>query len=359
MPKLVSALPKYRQHKASGQAVVTLNGTDVYLGPWGSKVSRLEYDRVVSEWLQNGRCLPRVDVSAVTVTEVIAAYWTFASGYYVKHGKPTDELACIRVSLRFVRQLYGHTPASEFGPLALKTVRQKMIEAGHSRGYLNKNVSRVRRAFRWAVEQELVPTHVHHGLTAVTGLRRGRSEARETEPVKPAPEQDVEATLLMLPTVAADMVRLQRLSGCRPGEICLMRPCDLERTGAIWLYRPESHKCEHHDTERVIFLGPQAQVILRPYLLRGEAEYCFQPSRRRNLCYSVNAYRRQIHTAARKAGCQIWSPNQLRHSAATSVRERFGLEAAQVVLGHSRADVTQVYAERNQTLAAQVMAEIG
>lgn len=54
-----------------------------------------------------------------------------------------------------------------------------------------------------------------------------------------------------------------------------------------------------------------------------------------------------------------WHPNQLRHSAATAIRQRFGLEAAQTVLGHSRADVTQVYAERDMTKAARVMAEIG
>jgi site-specific recombinase XerC len=54
-----------------------------------------------------------------------------------------------------------------------------------------------------------------------------------------------------------------------------------------------------------------------------------------------------------------WSPNQLRHAAATEIRQRFGLEAAQVVLGHSRADVTQVYAERDNGLAAKIMSEVG
>ncbi|SIN69713.1 Phage integrase family protein [Singulisphaera sp. GP187] len=54
-----------------------------------------------------------------------------------------------------------------------------------------------------------------------------------------------------------------------------------------------------------------------------------------------------------------WHPNQLRHSAATAIRQRFGLEAAQTVLGHARADITQVYAERDMARAASVMAEIG
>jgi site-specific recombinase XerC len=54
-----------------------------------------------------------------------------------------------------------------------------------------------------------------------------------------------------------------------------------------------------------------------------------------------------------------WHPNRLRHSFATRVRKEYGLEATQVMLGHSHADVAQVYAERNQQLAAAVAAKIG
>ena len=54
-----------------------------------------------------------------------------------------------------------------------------------------------------------------------------------------------------------------------------------------------------------------------------------------------------------------WHPNQLRHSKATEIRRQFGLEAAQVVLGHAKADVTQVYAERDSALAVEVMRRIG
>ena len=54
-----------------------------------------------------------------------------------------------------------------------------------------------------------------------------------------------------------------------------------------------------------------------------------------------------------------WHPNQLRHTAATEVRRRFGLEAAQVLLGHSKADVTQMYAERDDALAERVAREVG
>ncbi len=55
MPKLIHEPPKYRHHKPSGQAIVTLNGVAHYLGRWKSKASRVEYDRLIGEWLANGR----------------------------------------------------------------------------------------------------------------------------------------------------------------------------------------------------------------------------------------------------------------------------------------------------------------
>jgi len=49
----------------------------------------------------------------------------------------------------------------------------------------------------------------------------------------------------------------------------------------------------------------------------------------------------------------------LRHSRGTEVRKIYGIEAAQVVLGHARADVTEVYAEKNLELAMQIAKETG
>ena len=50
MSKKQVAVPKYRLHRASRQAVVTLAGRDHYLGPWRSLASRTEYDRLIGEW---------------------------------------------------------------------------------------------------------------------------------------------------------------------------------------------------------------------------------------------------------------------------------------------------------------------
>ena len=206
--------PKYRLHKPSGQAVVTLDGHDFYLGPHGSPLSRAEYDRLTGEWLANGRCLPRPEgpPTDFSVDELLAAYWRHAEQHYVKDGHHTSELACIRSALRYLKRPYGHTPASKFGPLALKAVRQQMIDDGLTRRVVNGYVGRVKRVFKWAVSNEMIPSSVHHGLAAVEGLRRDRSEARESVPVQPVPEPHVDATRPHVSRQVWAMVELQRLA---------------------------------------------------------------------------------------------------------------------------------------------------
>jgi integrase len=408
MPRLVGErLPKYRKH-ASGQAVIKISGRDFYLGPHGSKASRQEYDRAVAEWIANGRCLlGSASAPDLTINEIALRYLKFAGGYYRKNGKPTGSMASIKVALRHLCREYGRTLARDFGPLALAAIRNKMIQADMSRGYINSNIDLIRRAFKWAVSLELVPVAVHQSLATLAGLRRDRSVARETAPVLPVSDSVIEATLPHLRPTVGDMLRLQRLCGCRPDELCMIRPSDVDTSGDVWRYVPESHKTQHHGRERVIFLGPQAQQILKPYLERPADSYCFSPAeaeeahnsqRRQNRAspmtpsqaarrpkrrpkrkpgerYTTNTYRRAIHRAcdfvdeaAHREAPEIpaatrifprWSPNRLRHSAGTEIRRRFGLEAAQVTLGHASAAVTQIYAERDLQKAAEVMAAVG
>jgi integrase len=302
----------------------------------------------------------------------------------------------------------------EFGPLKLKAVRQRMADAALCRGVVNQRVARIVRMFKWAVSEEIVPETTHRALATVRGLERGRTEVRETEPVKPIADAVVEATLpFVLPPVAA-MLRLQRLTGARPGEVCVMRACDIDMTCGVWLYRPHAHKTKHKGKDRVIALGPRAQAVVKPFLKLDLAAYLFSPAeamaekraamragrrtkvqpsqkdRRRRKPklrpgerYKSTSYyyavRRGVDAANKAQACgpcrtlkpeercdacraaaiPHFHPHQLRHTHATEVRRRFGLEAAQVALGHSQANVTQVYAERDLTLATRVAAEIG
>jgi integrase len=227
----------------------------------------------------------------------------------------------------------------------------------------------------------------------------------------------VEATLPFLNRQLAAMVSLQRYTGMRPAEVCIMRTCDIDMSGPVWLYRPRHHKTAHRGKPRVIALGPKAKEILRPFLRTELEAILFQPveaeaerraaqeaarttplscgnrkgtNRKRNpkrrpgLRYDPNSYGHAIKKAIKKADTKAretvteeatkagqeppaadvvyvphWFPYQLRHTHATEVRKKFGLEAAQVTLGHASADVTQVYAERDLALAVRVAGEIG
>lgn len=93
----------------------------------------------------------------------------------------------------------------------------------------------------------------------------------------PVDDVKVEAALGHFPEVVADMVRLERLTGMRPVEVCMLRPCDLDRSKEAWIYRPESHKTEHYSRERIIPIGPRAQKVLLRYLVRDSQECCFRP----------------------------------------------------------------------------------
>ena len=97
-----------------------------------------------------------------------------------------------------------------------------MIKKGWARTYINSQVDRVRRMFRWA-EEELLPGSVHDNLAKMTSLRKGKCEARESEKVRPVPDEIVDATLPYLHMIPRAMVELQRLTGMRPGEVCRMR----------------------------------------------------------------------------------------------------------------------------------------
>jgi integrase len=414
-------------------AVVTLDGQDHYLGPWPAEqrkppaAAREAYDRLVAEWLANGRHLAdaAADKPAVTVNEVILAFWRRAEAYYRREdGTATNELGEFRYTFRLLRELYGPTPAADLGPLKLKAVRQLMIAAGWCRNQVNKRTARIVRMYKWAVAEEMVPESTWRALTTVRGLEKGRTEARESEPVKPVSDADVEAVLPFLPPPVRAMVQLQRLTGARPGEVRLMRACDIDMTGAVWLYRPHSHKTKHRGKDRVIALGPRAQEIVKPFLKLDLQAYLFaprdavealraarraarktkvppsqqdrrkrKPRRRPGDRYTAVAYDHAIYSACDKAfpppeplgRCEgetlkawagrltaaereelarwrrehRWHAHQLRHAHATEVRRRFGLEAAQVALGHAQAQITEVYAERDLALAAKVAAEMG
>jgi integrase len=190
---------------------------------------------------------------------------------------PTPEQGVIKAALRWLTILYADESIKDFGPKALKAVRNGMLEGDLSRQTINKFVDRIKRMFCWGVEEELVPETVYRALLAVKGLEQGRTAAREAEPVEKVDDAIVELTLPHLTRTVSDMIQVQRLAAMRPAEVCIMRPCDIDRSGEVWIYRPATHKTEHKGKRRLVYIGPKAQEVLLPYLLRDPQSYCFSP----------------------------------------------------------------------------------
>jgi hypothetical protein len=181
MPRLTTAVPKYRKHKQSGQAIVTLGGRDYLLGPHGTQVSRDEYDRLIKEWLAAGRS-PSFGTPAesLSITELVVDYAEYMKSY---HGTASNsEYHRLPRALRPVRRLYGKLPAAEFGVLEFKAVRQFLLDEGLSRSYINASMRRLIRMFKWAAAEGRLAANVHETLKLVTDFATERRP-----PEKPIP----------------------------------------------------------------------------------------------------------------------------------------------------------------------------
>jgi integrase len=268
---------------------------------------------------------------------------------------------------------------TEVGPLKLKLVREDMINLGWTRYTINKAVSIIKRCFTWAASEEMIPAHVAVSLTTVKGLQKNRSAAREKAAIGPVDDSRVDAVIPRVSELVADVLRLMRHSGMRPGEVLTMKLAEIDRADpSCWVYKPSHHKTSHKDKERVIFLGPKAQAIILPRLSKAGPNALLFPIRCDSLRWAVEkgCQRAFPHpmlskippkkrTEEQQAELDLWHkanrwhPNQLRHTVGTEVRAKYGLEAAQVLLGHCKADITETYAERDMAKARNVARKIG
>jgi integrase len=310
--------PSYCIHTPSNRAYITVDGRQIPLGTANTPASREAYDRLIATWLSNGRKLPATlpgNLTGPSISDILTRFWQHAERYYAPtDGKPAKELTSFKYAMSILRHLFGGTAAADFGPKSLKALREAMIRPAEwtdsipgadgkckhhvhsawSRKYANHQISRVKHIFKWATAEELIPPSVYHGLLSVDGLRRGRSEARENEPVRPVADAMVAQVLEFLPTPIAAMVQLEQLCGARGGELCIMRGCDIDTSSpAVWIYRPAQHKTLHHGHDREIPLGPQCQSIIKPFLKPSPQAYLFSPA-------EWEAERRAAMTAARK-----------------------------------------------------------
>lgn len=400
-------VPKYSHHKASGQARVIISGKHHYLGAFGSPESHTRYAALIGQQFPEASSIPESlpgTFPAISVDELLAHYLDHAETYYSLDGKPTKEYTCMVEAIRHLRPLHGNQLARDFGPKKLTKVRETMIGQRLARTVINNRINRIKRVFKWGVSIELIPPSVYQAIRTLDGLKYGRSNAKESAPVKPVSDASIKAVADIVSPQIASMIWLQRYTGMRPGEVVIMRPCDIQQSGATWVFEPHTHKNKYRGHRRLVPIGPKGQELLKPFLSRQEEQYLFSPAeaetwrsdqRRKNRGspmtpsqlkrkpksrpkrkkrdrYDTASYRRGIAYAIKKINRQQnalpksqrnlvehWHPHQLRHQFATVVRERLGAEAVQIGLGHKSTDLVDLYAEKNLAAAQRIADEIG
>ena len=327
-----------------------------YLGKYGSDASRREYDRIIAEFVANGRRTHR-NPDEIRIDALIAQYLNYIE-------KEVDfsrsrKASIIRI-LRRLNTLYGAQPVTSFGSTALKAFRQRLIDEDLGMNSINTYIATIKQVFSWGCEEELVPVDIAGALKMVKQLQEGRTSAKVYAPVERVSDVVVEATVPHLKLCYQDMIKVQRRISGRPQDVLNMRYCDIDRTGDVWVYMPYTHKTKKRGKARILHIGPKAQQILAPYFEKCNED----PTRhlftnRKGEPHKVNAYGAAVKLACVKAGVEPWSPNQLRHAGGTEIRAKYGLETAKIVLGHTDTKTTEIYAKTTDEKAIQVAREIG
>ena len=402
MARPKSALPQMRAH-LSGQGFVRIDDRNFYLGRYGSPESLARYAVLIAEYQASNLTLPNdFDVRAIDdraglllakgvelpaehlennqilVKHVTAAYREHIRSRYANAKTESHRLnqVCDELDTRF-----KDLPAVTFGPRALQEQRQRWVDSGSSRVYCNRLTNCIVRIFKWAVSQELVLESTWTRLKSVEPLRCGQTKAPETKGVVPVAIEHVRATAQFLTPVVKAMLRIHVATGMRPSELCSLRPCDIDRTGLEWFYRPPKHKNTNKGKTRAIPFVGDARDALEDYINRDPQSYCFspkesmawyraklrserkgygsykrkkeRPSKEPGDCYDSGSYRQAIQRAAKQAKVPSWHPYQIRHLAGTFVREALGPEAAQALLGHSHISMTEHYAKVSERKAIE------
>lgn len=254
-------------------------------GPYGSAESKRKFDQLVGYYLLSNQASTfGVDSNELAWAEAANAYLDFAKTYYHQ----STEAENLRLALQPIAEVFPEMLIKEFKAPHFKQIQQWWVRKGVSRGYANKQCERLLRVIKRLCAEGFMPVENYQQIKCVDPLRKGRTAARETQPIRPVSDAMVEATLPFLSPIVAAMVRFQRLTGCSPGEVVKIKPSMVDRSGEVWEIRLDEHKTAYRGHDRTIYVGPAAQEVLAPFLTkRNEASFCFQP------CEVMRELRRQ------------------------------------------------------------------
>ena len=332
---------------------------------------KMAEDAAARYWEEHTRQITRHETKGATVADLCALWANHCREYYKGSSTAVNSVRDVRL----FRDLYGNAALAELTHADMLQFRDALIRSGISRTTVNTRLWRVKYMLAWALDEALIPAMVKAELTQVRSIKRGRSAAKEHAPVRPVDDATIATTIEHMMPNTADMVRVHRLTGMRPCELCALKWSLIDTSQTPWIYRvpAEVNKNEWRGElgqPRVVCIGPKAREILErhkngdvpfspvrafgEYLearraarvtpFYGKAKNAPHIPRVLGECWTPCAYTRTIRAACIRAGITPWGANRLRHAFGTEIRRAFGLDAAKAVLGHTGGGcVTDIY----------------
>jgi len=356
---------KYRTYalKAPGQKFATKDKKIA------EELARFMYEKALLK--SKGRY---VDVN--TIGQLVDSYISHLKEFF-QNGSDRPQQATY--ALNTLKKQFGNIPIDEFEIYHFDEYRLKLVQYGLAVKTVNDRCALVKAMCDWAAQKQVLSKSVAYGIRVIKPLKEGNYGVKASKKIKPIPIQWIAATCRHTTPVVAAMIKLHFYGAMRSTDVCTIRPCDIDqkslKNDELWVYYPPFHNEQSKGNKHRVLLGKRAQKILMPFLLRPKTTFCFTPeqsqnqrskqtdkeynnrynkdSYRRAVLYAIAAANKDREQRAKQSGVNIdkighWTPHQLRHTMATILREKEGLDATQSVLDHTSLEATQIYAERNE-----------
>ncbi len=304
-----------------------------------------------------------------TVGDLVTAYIDRAKGEMRKtrDGLENPDLLKIRRAQTFLAP-YLEWKVTSFGPDQLRKVQKALVNHTYTHGKKTKHYTRrgindtinyIKTIWKWGLGRQLVKIENVQSLEEVKPLLAGQDNVHENHKRQRVTEEDFEKVVKAVSPVIGDMLKLVWYTAMRPYEVCDMKPCDILKDDKdCWIYIPGrtespygNHKTTRFERVRVIPLTKESQKVLKPRLRnRSVEDYVFKPEEATKVInkkirqkYDHNSFCRAVKRGCKRADVDVFVPYDLRRTTATGTRAILGKEAAKVLLGHTKTDVTDIY----------------
>lgn len=361
--------PKLGRAKRRARVVgrVVLSGQDHYTkSEWGpaelpSRECMEEYLALVAAWEARGRepmnrALRPTDPQTMgALVDAWEAHLRSLKLYEVS-GEESTTWRFLKPTLAGWKESFGAVRTVKFRKghlMAYRHSQEKLVaDQKMMPRHANRRLARIRDFIVWAIQQELLPEDLgwtaDHLPRVKDSLHRATIEARR-HPKRAVSQAEVDRVAEACSETYGDMLRVHRMIGCRPGELCAMHAREIEpQDDGWWKWTPTRHKTQHRGIVVYYWIPQEAQEILKKRLKPGRFLFETTNPLAEDRQIGTENYRSEVVSACERAGVPRFTPHEIRHAVATARANdpQVSLAAAGASLGHKRLSSLQPYVHR-------------